>query len=134
MEIFTHENAVLTYNPDRFELLQTWKGYVPTELFRQVIDATVAQVQQHKVLFLISDASGQKVVSNKDAEYAASVMSGMIENGLKAMAFVIPENVFTKFSLKKFSDAGHEDVVAYFNSLSDARKWGELMISRKDEK
>lgn len=132
MEIFTHENAVLTYNPETFELLQSWKGYVPTELFRQVIDATVAQVRQQKVLFLISDTSEQKVVSSSDAEYAASVMSGMIDNGLKAMAFVIPENVFTKFSLKKFSDAGHQDVVAYFDSLADARKWGELMIARAD--
>jgi hypothetical protein len=132
MEIFTHENAVLTYNSETFELLQSWKGYVPTELFRQVIDATVAQVRQHKVLFLISDTSEQKVVSSSDAEYAASVMSGMIDNGLKAMAFVIPKNVFTKFSLKKFSDAGHQDVVAYFDSLSDARKWGELMIARED--
>ena len=131
MEIFTHENAVITYNPDTFELLQTWKGYVPTELFRKVIDATVAHVREHKVLFLISDTSSQKVVSSSDAEYAASVMSVMIDNGLKAMAFVIPENVFTKFSLKKFSDAGHEDVVAYFDSIADARKWGELMISRK---
>jgi hypothetical protein len=83
------------------------------------------------VLFLISDTSEQKVVSSSDAEYAASVMSGMIDNGLKAMAFVIPKNVFTKFSLKKFSDAGHQDVVAYFDSLSDARKWGELMIARE---
>lgn len=130
MEIFTHENAVLTYNPETFELLQSWKGYVPTELFRQVIDATVAHVRQHKVLFLISDTSEQKVVSSSDAEYAASVMSVMTDNGLKAMAFVIPENVFTKFSLKKFSDAGHGDVVAYFDSLADARKWGELMIAR----
>lgn len=130
MEIFKHENAVLTYNPDTFELLQSWKGYVPTELFRQVIDATVWHVRQHKVLFLISDTSEQKVVSSSDAEYAASVMGGMIKDGLKAMAFVIPQNVFTKFSLKKFSDAGHQDVVAYFDSLADARKWGELMIAR----
>ncbi|GAO28446.1 hypothetical protein [Geofilum rubicundum] len=130
MEIFTHENAVLTYDPETLELLQTWKGYVPTELFRQVIDATVEHVRKHKVVFLISDTSGQKVVSSSDAEYAASVMKVMIENGLKAMAFVIPENVFTKFSLKKFSDAGHGDVVAYFDSLTDARKWGELMTSK----
>ncbi len=130
MEIFTHENAVLTYNPETFELLQSWKGYVPTELFRQVIDATVSHVRKHEVLFLISDTSGQKVVSSSDAEYAASVLSVMIDHGLKAMAFVIPENVFTKFSLKKFSDAGHGDVVAYFDSLADARKWGELMIAR----
>jgi hypothetical protein len=130
MDIFTHQNAVLTYNPDTYELLQTWKGFVPTELFRQVIDATVAHIRKDKVVFLISDTSGQRVVSSSDAEYAASAMKVMIDNGLKAMAFVIPENVFTKFSLKKFSDAGHGDVVAYFDSLADARKWGEIMIAK----
>jgi len=132
MQLIYNENVELIYDPDSFELLQTWKGFVPSGLFREVIDTSLYFIRSNKVDLLISDTSRQKVISGNDAEYAASVLDAMFTAGLFAMAFVLPQDVFTRFSLKKFADAGIDaDRVGYFNKIEDARKWGGFVKSAK---
>ena len=132
MQLIYNENVELIYDPDSFELLQTWKGFVPSGLIREVIDTSLDFIRSNKVDLLISDTSHQKVISGNDAEYAASVLDAMFTAGLFAMAFVLPQDVFTRFSLKKFADAGIDaDRVGYFNKIEDARKWGGFVKSAK---
>lgn len=126
MVLFANDNVEVIYDANSYELLQVWRGYVPTEMFREVIDLSVSFVRNNRVDLLISDTSQQKVVSGSDADYAALVLGIMLGYGLKAMAFVLPHDVFTRFSLKKFADAGHGDQVGYFEHLEEARKWSRL--------
>ena len=126
MVLFANDNVEVIYDANSYELLQIWRGYVPTEMFREVIDLSVSFVRNNRVELLISDTSQQKVVSGSDADYAALVLGMMLGYGLKVMAFVLPHDVFTRFSLKKFADASHSDQVGYFEHIEEARKWSRL--------
>ncbi len=72
---------------------------------------------------IVSDTLNQGVVKPEDTEYAGSVMPVIFAKGLKAMAFVIPENIFTQLSLKRFADQEQSDNVQYFKSVPDAHTW-----------
>lgn len=127
MEIFKNEFVSLCYEPNDRVLLQKWQGYVPSELFRRVIDMSVQFIREHEVDMLISDTLMQKVVRKNDALYAASRLAEMFADGLKAMAFVIPSDAFTRISLKKFADEGiNSDSVGYFQSMEEALNWAGI--------
>ncbi|ASB48345.1 hypothetical protein [Alkalitalea saponilacus] len=128
MELYKDQNVVLRYDDERKELLQVWSGFVPAALFRVIIDISTEFIAKNNVDSLISDVTEQKVVSPDDAQYAASALPEMMQYGLKVMAFVIPKDVFTRLSLKKFSDFGRDKPIGYFNSLPEARQWIKVLL------
>ena len=55
---------------------------------------------------------------------AASVMPKLFASGVKAMAFVIPQNVITKLALSSFArEQGMPPNVRYFDNLAEAEMW-----------
>lgn len=123
MIIHQNEKVEIVYNADKRRLTQKWKGFVKTNEFRKAIDKTVEFVSQGKVETLIADTVQQSVVRPEDAEYAASTMPTMFGSGLKRMAFIIPEDVFTKISLQKFADREETKGVQYFDTHDKANSW-----------
>jgi len=109
---------------DKYNLLvQTWTTFIKSEDFRKAIDFTTEFVTKNSVHYIISDALKQAAIRPDDSEYAASVMPQLVGSGLKAFAFVIPEDIFTKLSLKKFSDVENTEQVQYFWDLEEALVW-----------
>lgn len=113
----------LDYDPASKQLIQTWTGFAGSETFRKAIDDTVKFAQENPVRTILSDTTNQKVVKPDDSNYAASKMPDLFAAGLQAMAFVLPENVFTKMSLKGFSDTKKSDRIEFFPSVAEAKKW-----------
>ena len=122
MEVHGNENITITYNSGNERLTQKWSGFAPSETFREGIDKTVTFAESNRVKTLLSDALKQSVVKPEDADYAASVMPKLMGSGLKAMAFVVPESVFTKLSLQKFSNSSQGNV-QYFMNIFEAESW-----------
>jgi hypothetical protein len=52
-----------------------------------------------------------------------SVMPSLLENGLKRMAFIMPESIFTEFAIKKFTEESKPELVNYFDSFESAKSW-----------
>jgi len=129
MVIFENKHIIITYNENDKSLEQKWIDFVPSEIFRMAIDETVTFTAKHPVESILSDALQQKVVSMTDASYAASVLPELFGNGLKAMAFVIPKDIFTQLSLKNFAQAQHIGQVRYFTSREEAETWIEELIT-----
>ena len=50
-------------------------------------------------------------------------MPKIIANGLKAMAFVMPKNILTQMSLKKFDNDNKTDLVSFFATINEAQQW-----------
>lgn len=123
MIVHQHSNVKIEYDQVKQRLTQTWTGFIPSSDFKAAIDATVAFSETSPVKTIISDTLNQGVVKPEDTEYAGSTMPKMFGNGLKAMAFVIPENIFTQLSLKRFADHEKSDNVQYFKSVPDAQTW-----------
>ncbi|MBN2486035.1 MAG: hypothetical protein JXB34_08670 [Bacteroidales bacterium] len=123
MIVHKHANVTIEYDQAKQRLKQTWSGFIPSKDFRDAIDATVVFAAKNPVRTIISDTLNQGVVKPEDTEYAGSVMPKLVAKGLKGMAFVIPENIFTQLSLKKFANNEQTKGVQYFKSESDAVVW-----------
>ena len=123
MEVFKSANLTLSYSQDDQRLTQTWNGFATSESFRGGIDKTVEFVKANPVKTILSDTTKQKVVKPEDSNYAASKMPALFQAGLKGMAFVLPENIFTQMALKGFADSGRSDQVEYFSSVFEAKSW-----------
>src|SRR5690554_1507343 len=126
MVVYSSPVLSLDFDAVKKVLTQDWKGYATSAQFREGIDKTVDYVNSGAVAYIISNTSNQRPVGPEDSKYAASVMPKLFASGVKAMAFVLPHDVFTRFSLKKFADAGHSDQVGYFEHIEEARKWSLL--------
>ncbi|MDA3868135.1 MAG: hypothetical protein PF489_15495 [Salinivirgaceae bacterium] len=123
MKVFENNNVAIDYDRNTMRLTQTWSGFATTEAFRQGIEETLKFVIHNQVKTVLSDALKQHVVKPEDAQYAASVMPQLKQNGMKAMAFVVPESAFTKLSLQKFSKSAEDPLVKFFMSKNEANQW-----------
>jgi hypothetical protein len=126
MIVHQNENVKITFDQNKKRLIQEWKGFASSGVFREAIDKTNEFVKANDVRTVISDTLQQNVVKPDDADYAASVIPTMARNGMKAMAFVVPENVFTKLSLDKFSHSVRGENTKYFKTRSEAVKWLDM--------
>lgn len=125
MIVFQTPNIEIDYNSVNKQIVQTWYNYVPSVDFRQAIDFTVDFIRKNHVISIISDTLKQNVVKPEDSEYAAKVMGQLFNDGVQAMAFVMPDDIFTKISLKKFADIelNNQHKVEYFLHKEDAENW-----------
>ncbi len=122
--ILNSPSIQLLYNEDKKLLIQSWKGSVDSNMFREAIDKTVELVATKKIDRIISNTQRQNVVTPKDTKYASKVMPKLFRNGLKKMAFVLPKSAKTKMSLTIFStNIPQHPGVRYFDSLEDAEFW-----------
>ena len=127
MVIYEKATVKLDYNQAKKQLTQTWTGFSSTEVFREAIDKTASFMKTNLVTTIISDTLKQSVVKPEDTQYAASIMPTLFKSGLKAMAFIMPQNVLTQMSLKGFDSAQKNDNVQFFASVAEAQKWLETM-------
>ena len=123
MIIYQTPTVTLDYNNVRHQLVQTWKGFSSSETFREAIDKSVSFTKANQVDTILSDTLEQSVVKPEDSAYAASVMPQLFQNGVKAMAFVMPKNVITQMSLKRFGNESKVDNVRFFSSVPEAQRW-----------
>jgi len=124
MNVLNMPYATLIYDATAKRLTQRWQGFAKSEEFRAVIDKTVHFVSSNDVRQIMSVTLEQEVVKPADSEYAAKAMPKLFAKGLQNMAFVMPQNVLTKMSLKTFEQASQGNTqVNYFSSESEATDW-----------
>jgi hypothetical protein len=124
MMVFYSKGIVIRFISAKCILKQEWVGFISSDDFKGAIDFTLQFVLTNKVDYLISDTRLQKPISQDDVRYAASIMPPMFAKGLKAMAFILPENVITKLELSSFAkEQGTTENVKYFTSLEEAEAW-----------
>ena len=123
MIVHQNENVKITFDQNKKRLIQEWKGFSSSTVFREAIDKTCDFVKANNVKTILSDTLHQNVVKPDDSEYAASVIPTMARNGMQAMAFVVSENVFTKLSLDKFSHSVKGENTKFFKTRAEAEKW-----------
>lgn len=123
MIVHQNSNVKIEYDQANKRLTPTWTGFISSREFRVAIDKTLEFALKNQVVTIISDTLNQGVVKPEDTEYAAGIMPELFKKGLRKMAFVIPENIFTQLSLKKFADKERNENVQYFKSIADANSW-----------
>ncbi|MBN2743285.1 MAG: hypothetical protein JXR39_05265 [Marinilabiliaceae bacterium] len=129
MKVFQAPNVSIEYFASSMQIHQTWNDFVSSDIFREAIDQTVLFARKHPVRSIVSDALKQRAVSPDDSAYASSVMPELYKAGIEVMAFVIPENIFTKMALRKFAGVENAAIhLQFFSSVKDAVEWIESVV------
>lgn len=125
MIVYQTATVQLEFIESKQQLIQKWKGFSTSEVFREAINQTLNFTAKNKVKSILSDTLEQSVVKPEDSEYAASAMPKLFMNGVKAMAFVMPQNAITQLSLKNFGNQNKSEKMQFFSSVREAEKWLE---------
>ena len=123
MIVYEAPTVTIEYDEEKSQLIQKWKGFSSSDVFRTAIMKTTEFSRSNKVKSLISDTTEQSVVKPEDIEFAASRMPQIAQGNLKAIAFIMPKNVFAQLSVKKFGDESHIDLIRFFDSYETAQAW-----------
>lgn len=123
MVVYQASNATFVYESDTEILTQNWEGFSTSQEFKEAIDKTVDFVKNNPVKGILSNTQDQGVVKKEDTEYAASVMPKLFMSGLKGMAFVLPKDIFSKLSVKKFEDDTKGANIKMFDRTNEAAAW-----------
>ncbi len=134
MKLFKTEHAEIVYNSRKKQIVQKWKGFVPSDTFKKALEITSEFIENNDVISLISDTSEQRAVSPADVITATQYLESYYKNGLLTMAFVLPEDVFTQMSLKKFEQTQTQPQtksnLSFFRSSEAAKKWMKNIESK----
>lgn len=123
MIIYQTPTVSLEFIESKQLLVQSWKGFSTSEVFREAINQTLSFTSKRGVKAILSDTLQQAVVKPEDTEYASSIMPKLFSNGVKKMAFVMPQNVLTQLSMKDFGNQNKNDKVKFFPTVKDAENW-----------
>ncbi len=124
IQIIESQEVKLYYDSDRKQLKASYLGFVRSSNFRHAIDSIVESSVKYDVHSLLVDSLNQGPVSKEDNEYASSTMPSLAENGLKYMAFVMPQQIITAMGVKRFSKINNSDVqLGHFTRIDEAEDW-----------
>lgn len=118
--------CTLEYNEELKCLIQKWSGFSGSENFRNTILATLNFFKENnEVLYIISDTRNHKVVVREDTNWVAQEINPLlIKNGLKKIAFLMPEVMTAKISVEKFSEKSEETLqIKHFSTMDQAINW-----------
>lgn len=128
MIVFKAPTVTITYNKEKQQIIQKWTGFSSSDVFRTAIMKTTEFAQANMVTSVISDTLEQSVVKPEDIEFAASRMPKVAFGNIKAMAFIMPKNVFAQMSVKKFEKESHLNLIRYFDSYDTAQAWIDSVV------
>lgn len=128
MDVFVADTVVISFDKSKKILIQKWQGFSTSKTFRLAIDKTVSFVKQNPVRGIFNDTLEQGAVSPKDVQYASAAMPTLFQNGVKAMAIVLPKQVITKMSVDMFKRESSNAVVELFSDANKARSWLEKAV------
>ena len=129
MVVVNEKHLLLEYNEELKCIIQTWRGFFNSDLFRSGVNRTNQLFAEKKpVATFLVDISESSVIKKEDTEWAATTAIPLaIKNGLKNYGFVLPKNVFTQVSLTNFrNDLNQPSLnIQLFDSMDRAKAWAE---------
>lgn len=131
MKIVEEKNIVLEYDDDLKCIIQTWKGFFNSEVFRSGVERTNQLFAKKKpVATFLVDISQSSVIKKEDTDWAATTAIPIaIKNGLKNYGFVLPANVFTQVSLNNFKEQLNQPTltIRLFDNMESAKEWARSL-------
>lgn len=125
--IFTHERLTLTYYPEASAILETWEGFTSFELFASLLEEVLKLMLLKGAKNLILDTRLHRGLSPQGQEHGVKRCTlHAKEHGQMLHAIIVPEDVFSKFSVENFVkklDKSQLVVNAYFKDVEDALQW-----------
>ena len=115
------------FNPSLNTVEVTYKGFVRTDNFIEHAKQHIEELKNRKSISTLIDVYEMKVLSKEAQSYINKTwFSEVKKNGLKYVAFVVPESIFGQLSMQTANkDVTEGLVIKYFLSRSEAETWIE---------
>ncbi len=127
--LLEHENLQIDYFPKGNYILETWWGSTIGNTFPELLDKIVGILLDRKIDGLILDAREHKGLSPASQELAAKRIGETAQElGRMRQAIVVPDDVFSKFSVDSFKKKLDDDqkvITQYFDAVDKAKEWME---------
>lgn len=131
--ILTERWVTLLFDPTIPCLHSQWHQGVTSEQFRSVVlqmkDYVIQHQAQHQSIQMLTDIRKIGVVRKEDAEWVANEVDPILHKaGMRKVAFVVPENMFTVFSVHNYQQQTHQqndDLIQsrVFCEIAEAKQW-----------
>jgi len=118
--------ASVRWDQDAKLVLVEWEGWADSTEFKELLDAEIRALQQHRGSRVLADCRQQKVINPADQERAnREWLPRALVAGLKRFAVVLPKSGLAEMNIRdalgKVPDT--ELQVAYFATVEEARAW-----------
>jgi hypothetical protein len=109
---------------DRLILVE-WEGWADSHEFKELLDAEIKGLQQHRGTRLLADCRQQKVINPADQDRANEEwLPRALAAGLRRFAVVLPKSGLAEMNLREALDNVPGKLqVAYFATVEEARSW-----------
>lgn len=128
MIVHENPNVKIEYLQTKKLLIQTWKGFSSSIIYKEAIDTTAKFVEANPVDMIISDTLEQNIVNPEDTKYAVSILPSFFQSGVKAMAFVIPKNVLVKMPVSYTEKEHNHSNIQKFCNIAEAKHWCDQVL------
>jgi hypothetical protein len=111
-------------------LIQHWRGFCTSEQFRAGIMKSIEVMTENHLSNILTDTRDQDLIRKEDTDWLSQEMLPIfLSSGLKAQAFILPQDLFTKVSVQNYQEVTDNVPVkiAYFNNTEDSIAWLETI-------
>mgnify|MGYP006302935957 CR=1 FL=1 len=126
-KLYHDKHLLLEYVHDSNYLHETWWGATPGDSFARLLDIIIQSLEEKKAKGLILDAREHKGLGPDNQKLAAEKIGAYAKKiGNFYQAIIVPEDVFSKFSVTNFTDklGDNQNVITkFFDNLQDAEMW-----------
>ena len=125
------ENRFFEYDPEIPCINSTGDGFMLSEEFRSFMERGLElikeKIEENGKLGWLIDARNMEVIDPSDNEWVVSHWNQRAyEFGLRFVAFVLPDNIFTLMNIEEYTEQSGEDgalTIQHFDDMESARNW-----------
>ncbi len=131
MKIVNNESAEIIFNEPLNSVEVYWKGYVKSELYRQILETAYDTIIEYGATQWVADMTCSGVSSTEDQKW---VMNEFIPKcgkaGVQRVAIVLSKDIFAKFYGNKINTSlgEHAAFNEYFATREEAHEWLKSFI------
>lgn len=104
-------------------LIQNWEKETDVNDFKKGIEESLKSIVKGETFYIISNTKNQLPITDNNISFAINMLTEFIEKGLKKMAFVCPNSLFTEILVNRFIKQSNFSNIKIFNSIEEAKKW-----------
>ena len=126
MRIEDKPHCAIDYEPTLKCVIQTWRGFAGSQNFRASILKTIEVFKEYDAEAIISNTQNAELVKPSDADWVATYANPiLIQEGLRRIAFIIPNSVLLQWSVDHFMQetTGQQLTMQYFDNIDKAKAW-----------
>ena len=132
-QLIKNEHVDLIHNEAEQQLIATYTGFVRSEMFKEAIDKISSVCANNRIKSLVVNSLNQGPLSPSDNEYAGRSLPFLSENGLRYMAFVMPQHVITAMGVKRFSKLNKTEIqLGHFTDPNEALEWIRTSVNSNE--